>query len=259
MSAFSKKNIKAVVTEYVPILFGLRIPGFIKIHFRYMRRNLLTWFVLFIAPFIIGLMSLSMMNREWSEISLTGWQRFFIILFLIAAAFSFAERYRKFRRFYVMAIPAMVIINGLFRFVIVGGPSVGGVVTFCILAGVPAWLLGRLSMGKGYRLLSDGADKNYRPGRDLYMEEKYAEAFAHLEPSAKRGHMKSLYLLGHAHEHGHGRKRERVRAARFYDKSAKKGYRKAHAAFEELFGTFSSEEVKAFETDRTISGISELF
>lgn len=259
MSAFLKKNIKAVLTRYVPMALGLRIPGFIKIHLRYMRRSLLTWFVLFIAPFILGLMSLSMMNRQWSEVSLTGWQRFFIVLFVIAAAFFFAERFRKFRRFYVIAIPAMVILNGLFRFVIIGGPSMGGVVTFMILAGFPAWLLGRLSIGKGYRLLSDGADKDYRPGRDFYMDGQYEKAFLLLEPSAKRGHMKSLYLLGHAHEHGNGRKQERVRAARFYDKSAKKGYRKAHAAFEALFVTFSTEEVEAFEADLDVLGRSELF
>jgi len=64
----------------------------------------------------------------------------------------------------------------------------------------------------GYRMLSDGANKTYRPGRDLYMEGQYAKAFIYLEPSAKRGHMKSLYLLGHAHEHGNGRERDRVKA-----------------------------------------------
>ena len=259
MSAFSKKNIKRVVTLYVPLLLGLRIPGFIKIHFRYMRRNLIIWLVLVIAPFIMGLMSLSMMNRNWTEVSLTGWQRFFIVLLCIAAAFYFAERYRKFRRFYVMAIPGMILINGLFRFVILGGLSFGGVVTFAILAGLPAWLLGRLSMGAGYRMLSDGADKDYRPGRDFYMDGEYAKAFVHLEPSAKRGHMKSLYLLGHALEHGNGFKVERVRAAQFYNKSAQKGYRKAHRAFDALFASFTSAEVEAFEVDLNIFGGHDLF
>lgn len=258
MSAFTKKNIKVVLTRYVPMVLGLRIPGFIRIHFRYMRRNLFIWLVLVIAPFIIGLMTLSMMNRAWDEVSFTGWQRFFIVLFLIAIAFYFAERHRKFRRFYVMAIPGMVIINGLFRFAFDGGVSFGGLVSFAILAGLPALLLGKLSLGKGYRMLSDGADKNYRPGRNLYMEAQYEQAFIHLEPAAKRGHMKSLYLLGHAHEHGNGRAQDRIKAARFYNKSAKKGYRKAHAAFEALFATFATAEVEAFEVDLGISG-SELF
>jgi len=113
-------------------------------------------------------------------------------------------------------------------------------------------------MGMGYRMLSDGADRNYRPGRDLYMDGEYEPAFIHLEPSAKRGHMKSLYLLGHAHEHGNGRLQDRIRAASFYNKSAKKGYRKAHDAFEALFATFTTEEVEAFEVDLNMS-VSELF
>lgn len=259
MSAFSKKNIKAVVTRYLPLLLGLRIPGFIKIHFRYALRNPFIWIVLVIAPFIIGLVTLSMMNREWAEVSLSGWQRFFIVLFIIAIAFYFAERDRKFRRFYVMAIPGMVIINGLFRFVFDGGHLFGGMVTFSILALAPAWILSKLSMGMGYRMLSDGADRNYRPGRDLYMDGQYEKAFIHLEPSAKRGHMKSLYLLGDAYEKGNGRDRDKVLAARFYDKSAKKGYRKAHAAFEELFATFNAEEVDAYEADLDVFGRNTLF
>jgi len=258
VSAFSKKNLKTVATDYVPTLLGLRIPGFIKIHFRYLARNPFIWLVLVIAPFIIGLMSLSMMNRAWDEVSLSGWQRFFIVLLIIAMAFYFAERDRKFRRFYVLAIPGMVIINGLFRFVFDGGHFVGGIATFVILALLPAWVLSKFSMGMGYRMLSDGADRNYRPGRDHYMDGDYEQAFIFLEPSAKRGHMKSLYLLGHAHEHGNGREKDRIRAARFYDKSAKKGYRKAHTAFEALFATFTTKEVEAFEVDLKLS-VSELF
>lgn len=259
MSSFSKKNLKLAVTRYLPLLFGLKIPGFIKIHLRYLRRNPIIWAVLVMAPFILGLMSLSMMNRKWAEISFTGWQRFFIVLLFIAAAFYFAERHRRFRRFYVMAIPGMVLINGFFRFVILGGSFVGGVVTFAILAGLPAWLLGRLSMGAGYRMLSDGADKDYRPGRDLYMEGDYEKAFLRLKPSAKRGHMKSLYLLGQAYENGHGCEPQRVRAAQFYNKSAKKGYRKAHGAFETLFASFTVAEVEAFEADLNIFGGHDLF
>ena len=258
MNPLSKKNLKTVATDYVPTLLGFRIPGFIKIHFRYLARNPFIWLVLVIAPFIIGLMSLSMINRAWDEVSLTGWQRFLIVLLIIAIAFYFAERNRQFRRFYVMAIPGMVIINGVFRFAFAGGLSFGGLVAFGILAGLPAFILGKLSMGMGYRMLSDGADRHYRSGRNLYMEGEYEQAFIHLEPSAKRGHMKSLYLLGHAHEHGNGREKDRIKAASFYNKSAKKGYRKSHVAFEALFATFTTEEVQAFEVDLNVS-VSELF
>ena len=259
MSVFSKKNIKLLLVEYAPALLGLRIPGFIRIHFRYLARNPFIWLVLVLAPFIIGLVTLSQLNQASAEVSLSGWQRFFIVLFVIAIAFYFAERHRKFRRLYVMAIPGMVIINGLFRFAFDGGLSLGGIISFGILAGLPALVLGKLSMGKGYHMLTDGADKHYRLGRALYDEGQYAKAFIQLEPSAKRGHMKSLYWLGHALEHGNGREQDRVRAARFYDKSAKKGYRKAHAAFEALFATFSAGEVEAFEADLDVLGRSELF
>lgn len=241
------------------MVFGLNMPGFIKIHQRYVRRSFLTWFVLFIAPFVFGVMCLSIISEKLFEVEANNWQLFLAALFLIAVAFFFAERHRKFRRIYVMAIPAMVIVNGLFNLVFTDGLSIGGLITFGVLAVLPAWWLGRHAMGKGYRLLSDGADKNYRPGRDLYMDGQYVEAFAHLEPSAERGHMKSLYLLGHAHEHGKGRERDRIKAARFYDKSSRKGYGKAHLAFEALFETFSQDELYTYETDFGVSGINELF
>lgn len=259
MTPFSKKNLKTVATDYVPTLLGLRIPGFIRIHFRYFASNPFIWLVLVIAPFIIGLVTLSMMNQAWEEVSLSGWQRFFIVLFIIAIAFYFAERHRKFRRFYVMAIPGMVVVNGLFRFVFDGGDILGGLVTFAILALIPAWILAHFSMGMGYRMLSNGADKNYRPGRDLYMKGHYTKAFLHLEPAARRGHMKSLYLMGHACEHGHGRPQDKIKAALFYDKSAKKGYRKANSAFDTLFSSFSAKEIEAYEADLEIKGHEELF
>lgn len=259
VSAFSRQNIKAAALQYVPMIFGLRVPGFIKVHWRYARRSFITWLVLFIAPFVIGVASLSVISEKILKVETTEWQLFLIALFLIAVAFFFAERHRTFRRIYVMAIPAMVILNGVVHLVFTNGLSLGSVVTFGILAVLPAWWLGRHSMGKGYRLLSNGADKNYRPGRDLYMDGQYKEAFAHLEPSAERGHMKSLYLLGDAYEHGNGRDKDRIKAAWFYDKASRKGYRKAHTAFDILFETFSPDEIAAFETNLSISGINDLF
>lgn len=259
MGAFSKKNLKLAATEYVPMVFGLRVPGFIRIHLRYILGNPFVWAVLFLAPFIIGLFTVSSFSRNVLKVDLNGWQVFLIVLFLIALAFFFAERNRTFRKIYVRAIPAMIIINGIFIYIFEINSLFGGLVVFSILALLPAWILGKLSMGMGYRMLSNGADRNYRPGRDLYMQGEYESAFLRLEPSAKRGHMKSLYLIGHAHEHGNGRDLDRVKAARFYDKAAKKGYRKAHAAFEELFESFSTDEVEQFESELTVSGVNDLF
>lgn len=259
MGALSKKNIKTAAREYLPLIFGLRIPGFIKVHLRYARRSFITWIVLFIAPFVIGVTSLSIICEKFLKVEASGLQIFLITLFLIALAFFFAERNRKFRRIYVVAIPIMVILNGLFNLIVTDGFSESSLVRFGLLTGLPAWWLGRHAGGKGYRMLSDGADKDYRPGRDLYMEEIYEEAFLRLEPAAKRGHMKALYLIGHAHELGNGRDIDRIKAARFYDKSSRKGYGKAHLAFETLFATFNAEEIDAFETDLAATGINDLF
>lgn len=259
MPLLSRKNLKLAVTDYAPTLLGLRIPGFIKIHLRYLFRNPFVWAVLFLAPFVIGLFTVSSFSRNILEVEPSGWQIFLIVLFLIALAFFLAERNRTFRKIYVRAIPAMILVNGVFIYIFDVGSLFGGLVVFMILAVLPAWIIGKLSMGMGYRMLSDGADRNYRPGRDLYMDGQYADAFIHLEPAARRGHVKSLYLIGHAFENGNGRELDRVKAARFYEKSSKKGYRKAHTAFETLSASFTTEERNAFESDVSISGVNDLF
>ncbi|MGB6228880.1 MAG: hypothetical protein WBF53_01970 [Litorimonas sp.] len=259
MGLISKRTLKLAATEYAPMMFGVRVPGFIRIHLRYLISNPFVWTVLFLAPFVIGLFTVSSFSRNVMKLTPNDWQIFLTVLFLIALAFYFAERNRTFRKIYVRAIPAMVIVNGVFIYIFDMDTLFGGLVVFSILALLPAWVLGKLSMGMGYRMLSNGADRHYRPGRDLYMEDRFEEAFRHLEPSARRGHMKSLYLLGHAHEHARGRELDRVKAARLYERSAKKGYRKAQSAFERLCSSFSVEEKASFENDLNLSGINDLF
>lgn len=259
MKFLTKKNVKAATFEYIPMAFGIRVPGFIRIHFRYALRNPFIYIVLVIAPFILGLILLSAISTHVLQVEAKGWQVFFITLFLIALAFFMAERSRGFRKFYVAAIPGMVIANGLFNLFFKSGFSFGSLVVFLILAAIPGLILGKLSMGYGYRLLSDGADKNYRPGRDLYMAGEYHQAFLQLEPAARREHMKSLYLLGHAHEHGNGRELDPLKAARFYQKSSSRGYRKATAAYERLMQSFDAEQMKAYEADLTALDVNQLF
>jgi hypothetical protein len=254
----SKQNIKTAAFKYTPLLLGLRVPGFVRIHFRYMRTSLITWFVLFIAPFVMGVVSLSIICEKILEVQAGRIQLFLISLFIIALAFFFAERNRKFRRIYVIAIPTMVVANGLFHLFFIDMFSFGSLVKFVILAALPAWWLGRHATGKGYRLLSNGADKDYRPGRDLYVDGQYEAAFIRLELAARRGHMKSLYLLGDAHEHGKGREKDRIKAAKFYDKAGRKGYGKANRAFETLFASFSPEEKDAYEAVLADVTVSEL-
>ena len=259
MKFLTKQNVKAATFEYVPMVLGIRVPGFIRIHFRYALRNPVIWIALVLAPFVLGLILLGVFSEQVLQVSAKGWHLFIITLFLIALAFFMAERSRQFRKFYVAAIPGMVILNGLFNLFIKNGFSFGNLVVFGILSVIPAWILAKLCMGPGYRMLSDGADKNYRPGRDLYMAGEYHQAFLQLEPSARRGHMKSLYLMGHAHEHGNGRETDLIKAARFYDKSSSKGYRKATAAYERLIQTFDPAQMELYETDISTLEVNQLF
>lgn len=262
MGWLTKHGLKAAATDYAPMLFGIRVPGFIRLHIRYLFSNPFVYMVLVVAPFVIGLVMLLGVNREFLNNSLSGWQAFLITLFVIAMAFYFAERNRTFRTFYVRALPAMVILNGLFIYVLdagITGSLFGGLVVFAVLALIPALILGKLSMGMGYRMLSNGADRRYRSGRDLYIAGDHEEGLLKLEPSAKRGHMKSLYLLGHAHEHGFGRSLDRVKAARFYDRASKKGYRKASDALDRLCASFTADEREVFESHLGPSGLNDLF
>jgi len=255
----TKKNVKTATFEYVPMVLGIRVPGFIRIHFRYAMRNPFIWMILVIAPFIFGIIFLTSLSRMLLEAPLRGWQIFFITLFLIALAFFMAERSRTFRKFYVWAIPGMVIANGLFYLLFVHGLSFGRLITFGILSVAPALFLKHFSTGAGYRMLSDGGFKTYRRGRDLYWDGNYKEAFIYLEPAARKGHMKSLYLLGHAHETGNGREPDRIKAARFYDKASSKGYKKATLAYERLIQTFTEDEMALYETDIETLEVNQLF
>lgn len=241
------------------MVFGLRVPGFLRVHWRYARRNFITWFVLFIAPFVIGVTSLSLIFERLLKVETSQWQLYLLALFFIALSFYFAERHREFRRIYVFAIPVLVVCNGLVKLLFSGTITQGSLIAFAILTLLPAWWLGKHATDQGYRLLSDGAEKDYRPGRDLYMDGYFSEAFEYLEPAAKRGHMKSLYLIGDSYEKGHGRDIDRVLAARFYDKASRKGYRKAGAAYDVLIKDLTPAEMQAFEASVGLSGLDELF
>ena len=259
MKFLTKNNVKRTTFELIPMVLGIRVPGFIRIHFRYAKRNPFIWIVLVIAPFILGLLLLSAFSTHVLEVKANGWQLFFITIFLIALAFFLAERSRKFRKFYVAAIPGMVIANGLFNMFVKNDYSFGGLVVFTILSAIPAWVLAKFSLGYGYRMLSDGGYKNYRAGRNLYMDGQTKTGLDLLEPIARKGHMKSLYLLGHAHEHGNGLERDLIKAARFYEKASSKGYSKASRAFENLLQSFDAEQIQAYETDISTLEVNQLF
>ena len=247
------------IREHGPSVLGIRIPGFFKIHMRYAKRSFSTWFVLFIAPFLVSIMVMGIVARRYLDINPTDLQLYIVAFFLIAVAFFFAERHRKFRRIYVVLVPALIIIYGLATVNLDQGRFPGNIIKFAILILYPAWWLWKRASDEGYKALSDGADPDYRPGHDLYIAGDYEDAFVYLEPSAKRGHMKSLYLMGHAYENGNGRARDRVRAAKLYDKAGRKGYMKARRAFDTLFSKLNKDEKKRYDTDIRTSGTEELF
>ena len=254
-----KQKLSLFMREHLPLLFGFRVPGFLRIHWRYARYNFLTWFVLFIAPFVITVLSLRAVSNVIPDVNPSDLQLYLIAFFVIALMFFFAERHREFRKIYVLLIPVLVIAYGVLQFILDPGRFPGNLIRFGILTLLPAWWLWKRAQGKGYKALSDGAEKSYRRGADLYQDGQYEDAFVLLEPAAKRGHMKSLFLLGDSFEHGKGRPMNRVRAAQLYDRAGRKGYHRAQAAYEELFKTFSAEEQEQYEYELGASGINELF
>jgi len=259
MEKTQNSKVRQFVRQHGPSVLGIRIPGFFKIHMRYAKHSFSTWFVLFIAPFLVSIMIMRVIARRFLEINPTDLQLYIVAFFLIALAFFFAERHRKFRSIYVILVPALLIVFGLVTVDLAQGRFPGNIIKFAILILYPAWWLWKRASDDGYKALSDGADSDYRPGHNLYMAGEYESAFTYLKPSAERGHMKSLYLLGHAYENGNGQECDRVKAAKLYDKSARKGYGKARSAFEKLFGTLTNDEKNRYDTELSVSGSEELF
>jgi len=108
--------VRTAMGKHAPMVFGYGIPGFIKIHIRYAKHSFRAWFVLFVAPFVISCMSLRLLCEKVLDIRIGDVQVYLVSFFLIALAFYFAERHRKFRRIYVLTIPALVFIYGLINF-----------------------------------------------------------------------------------------------------------------------------------------------
>ncbi len=259
MSASSKLGFKVLISKYLPMALGLRVPGFISIHLRYARHSFITWLVLFVAPFVFALMGLRIFCEAVLKIDPSDLQLYLASFLVIAALFFWAERQRKFRRIYVILIPAIVIFYGGVELFFGGDHPPGNLIKFGIVSALPAWWLWRRASTKGYQLLTDGADKDYRPGQELFARGEYAAAFEYLEPAAKRGHMKALFLIGQAHEQGLGLTQDKIRAAQFYDRAGRKGYPKANRAFEALVDNMSEAEKEALNVAIDATGLKELF
>lgn len=226
---------------------GSYVPQFIRIHFRYMRHNFRAWAVLFVAPFLSIKLVLSALYALIGEAQSGRHSLDLIAIFTIGLCFFFAERNRKFRRIYVYAVPVIVAAGLLYwnattqKFLSVGQIVLAALIMFMSLR------LYRFSTTKGYEQLTDGADKDYHAARDLIDAQEYKIALPLLEKSSKRGHFKSLYLMGQFYEHGHLGTKDLVQAGYYYLKSGRKGYAPANSAFSELLNKLSPAELEEIE------------
>jgi len=222
-------------------------PNFIAIHFRYAKDNFRVWAALFIAPFIAVKLSLI---RVFEWLSTTGsggsggWQFDLLAIFCIALCFVMAERYRNFRKFYVYFAPAIMGLSLLYW---AGGQPgmhllTTGFAVKAALIGLLTYRVGRFTIDTGYQVLTDGADKNYRAGRDHYELGEYELAMPLLEKSAKKGHFKSQFLLGVAYENGHHYPVDKVLAAKQYLKATKKGHQKAKQRLQSIMDVMNEEQ-----------------
>jgi len=221
-----------VVRKVGFMALGAYVPKFFRIHLRYIRNNLRAWVVLFVTPFLaIKLFMIALIERlsQFGE-GPDGvvWHYDIIAIFAVAVCFAMAERHRGFRRFYVYAVPTVMALGLLYWAGGRGGYANVGYLFKAGLIGILTYRVGKFTINKGYEQLSDGADKDYKRGRDHYESGEYELAIPFLETAAKRGHFKSLFLLGDAYEYGHCVEADLAKAAEYFMKSSRKGYRKAN-------------------------------
>lgn len=238
-----KAQTSKVVKTVGGLVLGQYVPGFLKIHLRYIKRNVRVWLALFVAPFLaIKLFFVSLFNII-SDGTIGTWKFDLIAIFVVALCFFLAERHRSFRKFYVYFAPAVMCL-GLLYWAANGGADLvsPGFIVKAVLIGYLTFRIGRFTIDMAYQILTEGADPNYREGRDLYDQKEYELAMPLLEASAARGHFKSMYLIGEAYERGFHYKKDRIKAAEYYWESGKKGYAKGSERFRDLMDRMSKSE-----------------
>ncbi len=242
-----RKVVSPIAKKVGALTLGMYLPGPIQIHFRYIRNNLKLWVALFVAPFMAIKLSLIALFALLAEDGTGAWKYDLIAIFCVGLMFYLAERNRDFRRFYVYFVPAVMAASLLYW---VWGSSNFLSAEFAVklvLCGVLTFKVGNYIIEDGYQQLSEGADKNFHQGRIHYDLQEYDLAIPFLEKSAKRGHFKSIYLLAEAHEFGYHYPVDRVKAAKYFLKSGKKGYRKATLRYQSLLDVLTPDERSEFD------------
>ncbi len=235
----TKKAIKTVGR----LVLGQYVPGFLKIHLRYIKRNFRVWLALFVAPFLaLKLFFVALFNAV-SDGTTGAWKFDLMAIFVIALCFFMAERHRGFRKFYVYLAPAVMCI-GLLYWAASGGADIftPGFIVKAVLVGYLTFRVGRFTINIAYQILTEAADPDYRNGRDLYEQKKFDIAIPLLEASAARGNFKSLFLIGDAYEQGHFFEKNRTKAAEYYWEAGKRGYANGNERFRNLMERMSDDE-----------------
>jgi len=235
---FAKKIGSAALSSYV--------PGFFRIHLRYIRNYPIVWAALFVAPFL-GIKMVWVRLSNWMGTgTMTGLGLDVLAIFLVALCFYTAERHEAFRRFYVMFAPGVIFVSLMYWASGMGLMNPGfWVVGFLIW--LLTWTVWKLSRSKGWMALSNGGSRKYTKARGFYDAGEYDKAVPLLEKTAKAGHFKSLFTLGECYERGYFYKVNPLKAAELYQRSAHKGYSPALERFREIHENLSTEEQASLE------------
>lgn len=231
-----------VTRKFGLLMMGAYVPAFINIHFRYARHNFKIWAALFVAPFLVVKLALIRLIELLPEQNQIVWHYDLLAIFAISVCFYAAERFDRFRRVYVWAVPFTIFFGLLYWSAGQGSQELAGNVVKFLLIAYLSYRVGKFTLKEGYVELDDGADTDYHTGKELYDAGHYPTAISLLEASAKRGHFKSLYMLGEAYEHGHHYTKDTVKAAACYYKASQKGYIPAKACYEALLNEMTLEQ-----------------
>ena len=225
------------------------LPGFFKIHLRYIRNFPLVWATLFVAPFIAIKLVLVTIFGWFGEQGSGGLAFDIMAIFLIAICFFLAERHRNVRQIYVYLGPAIIAGGLLYWAWSSQGFMSPGFMILVLLIAVLVRRVYRISTIDGWRAFEDGGSRKYRKARKLFSEGQEEKAMKLMEKTAKKGHFKSLYFLAESYELGRFYERDLFKACALYLKSSKKGYKPAHEKFRLLFENMSEAEQKNLEGD----------
>lgn len=235
---FAKKVGNAALSSYV--------PGFFRIHLRYIRNYPIVWAALFVAPFL-GIKMVWLRLAEWMGTNtLQGLGLDILAIFVVALCFFAAERNEKFRRFYVIFAPGVIFVSLIYWASGMGLMNPGFWVVG-ILIWLLTWTVYKISSTKGFKALSHGGSRKYTKARGFYDAGEYDKAVPLLEKTAKAGHFKSLFTLGECYERGYFYEADRLKAAELYQRAARKGYSPALARFRGIQEELSEDEQTSLE------------